>query len=62
LKSPSAFATARLRVILRRLEPLAGDIAKVDVHSLGSSKGGKGTALPAQLSTRVFVDSSPVPP
>jgi hypothetical protein len=45
-KVPSAFATARLCVILRRLSSLAGDIAAVDVRSLGSSKGGKGTAVP----------------
>jgi hypothetical protein len=45
-KSASAFATARLCVTLRRLETLADDIASVDVRSLGSSKGGKGTAVP----------------
>ncbi len=45
-KTPSAFATARLCVILRRLGSLAGDIAAVDVRSLASSKGGKGTAVP----------------
>ncbi len=45
-KSPSAFATARLCAVLRRLDALAGDIEKLDVRSLGSSKGGKGTAVP----------------
>jgi hypothetical protein len=45
-KTPSAFGTARLCVILRRLGALAGDITAVDVRSLASSKGGKGTALP----------------
>jgi hypothetical protein len=44
-KLPSAFATARTLVALRRLGPLASEIAQVDVLSLGSSKGGKGTAL-----------------
>jgi hypothetical protein len=45
-KSPSAFATARLCIILRRLGSLAGDIAAVDVRALTSSKGGAGTAVP----------------
>ena len=45
-KSASAFATARVLVVLRRLEALAEQIAAVDVRALGSSKGGKGTALP----------------
>jgi hypothetical protein len=49
-KTPSAFATARLCVILRRLGALAGDIAAVDVRSLASSKGGKGTAFPPAVS------------
>jgi hypothetical protein len=45
-KAPSAFATARVCVILRRLGSLAGDIAAVDVRALTSSKGGTGTAVP----------------
>jgi hypothetical protein len=45
-KAPSAFATARVCVILRRLDALADDIAGIDVSSLTSSKGGKGTAVP----------------
>ena len=43
---PSAWATARLGVALRRLDDLAGDVAAVDVAALGSSKGGSGTAVP----------------
>jgi len=45
-KLPSAFATARSAVALRRLEPLADEIAQVDVLALGSSKGGTGTPMP----------------
>ena len=45
-KRPSAFATARLASILRRLEAIADDISSVDVTSLASSKGGSGRALP----------------
>jgi len=45
-KSPSAFATARLCILLRRLDALAGDIAAVDVRTLSSSKGGKGISIP----------------
>ena len=44
-KLPSAFATARTVVALKRIEALASEIAMVDVLALGSSKGGKGTAL-----------------
>jgi hypothetical protein len=36
-KVPSAFATARLCVILRRLGPLAEDIIEVDVRTLGAA-------------------------
>ncbi len=43
---PSAWATARLCAVLRRVEDLAADIAAVDVLALGSSKGGSGTPLP----------------
>ncbi len=42
---PSAFATARTLVALRRLAPLAHDIAAVDVMALPSSMGGTGTPL-----------------
>ncbi len=45
-KGPSAFATARVAVALKRVNDLAGDIAAVDVKALGSSKGGSGTPLP----------------
>ncbi len=47
-KEPSAYATARVATVLRRLEPLVEEIAAVDVTALGSSKGGTGTPrLPA---------------
>jgi hypothetical protein len=45
-KLPSAWATARLAVVLRRLDDLADETAAVDVTSLTSSKGGTGTAVP----------------
>jgi hypothetical protein len=45
-KAPSAFATARLASVLRRLEGLAPEIRAVDVRKLSSSKGGSGTAVP----------------
>jgi len=45
-RTPSAFATARVAVVLRRLGPLVDDIAAVDVTALGSSKGGSGTVVP----------------
>jgi hypothetical protein len=45
-KLPSAFATARTAVALKRVSNLAPDIAQVDVRKLGSSKGGSGTPLP----------------
>jgi hypothetical protein len=45
-KRPSAWATARLCVVLRRVDDLADDIAAVDVRALPSSKGGAGTAAP----------------
>ena len=45
-KLPSAFAAARTAVALRRLEPIADEIAEVDVLALGSSRGGSGTPLP----------------
>jgi len=45
-KDASAFATARLCALLRRLNALTDDIAAVDVRTLASSKGGKGTAAP----------------
>jgi hypothetical protein len=44
-KLPSPYATARTSVAVRRLSPLAEDIALVDVMSLGSSKGGTGIPL-----------------
>ena len=45
-KRPSPFATARLASVLRRFEPLAGDIQAVDIRTLASSKGGSGTPVP----------------
>ncbi len=48
-KAPSPWATARLCVVLRRVEDLADDIAAVDVLALGSSKGGSGTPLPPRV-------------
>jgi hypothetical protein len=45
-KEPSAFATARTAVVLRRLDELADDIQAVDVSALPSSKGGTGTPVP----------------
>ncbi len=45
-KASCAFATARLAVVLRRLDELADDIEAVDVLSLGGSKGGSGTTVP----------------
>ena len=47
--APSPFATARLCTVLRRLDDLADEIAAVDVLTLGSSKGGSGTARPPAL-------------
>jgi hypothetical protein len=44
-KVPSAYATARTAVALRRLAPIAEDVSAVDVMALASSKGGTGTAL-----------------
>jgi hypothetical protein len=44
-KVASPFATARVCVALRRLEPLVSEIRGVDVLALGSSKGGTGKAL-----------------
>jgi len=45
-RSPSAFATARVAAALRRLSPIAAEIAAVDVLALGSSKGGTGSPVP----------------
>jgi hypothetical protein len=48
-KQPSPLATALLAAVVLRVSDLAPDIAAVDVTSLGSSKGGRGTALPPDL-------------
>ncbi|MEW6060134.1 MAG: hypothetical protein AB1551_08375 [Actinomycetota bacterium] len=48
-KVPSAFATARLAAVLRRLDDLAPEIRAVDVRKLTSSKGGSGTAVPPKV-------------
>lgn len=45
-KEPSPFATAIALAALARLTPLADEIARVDVSSLPSSKGGSGTPVP----------------
>jgi hypothetical protein len=45
-REPSPWATARVCAVLSRLEPLAAEIAAVDVSALGSSKGGSGTPQP----------------
>lgn len=45
-KAPSAIATARLCVVLRRLDSLTDAIGRIDVLKLGSSKGGTGTPVP----------------
>ena len=45
-KLPSAFATALLLTVLRRLDDLAPEVAAVDVMALGSSKGGTGRVVP----------------
>jgi hypothetical protein len=45
-KAPSAFATALLLTVLRRVEALAPDVRAVDVRTLTSSKGGTGVAMP----------------
>ena len=44
-RDPSPFATARVAELLRRFDPIASDIAAVDVHSLAGSKGGTGTPV-----------------
>ncbi|MFH1834165.1 MAG: hypothetical protein ABH877_03990 [bacterium] len=48
-KGPSPLATALVWAALKRLEPLAGQIAAIDVMALGSSKGGTGTPLPPRV-------------
>jgi hypothetical protein len=45
-KRPSPLATALIATVLRRFDPLADEIAAIDVLALGSSKGGSGTAQP----------------
>jgi hypothetical protein len=45
-KEPSPLATALLLAVLRRLDDLAPVATAVDVAALGSSKGGRGTAVP----------------
>lgn len=44
-KRPSPFATARLAAVVRRFGDLATEAAGVDVHTLGSSKGGSGVPV-----------------
>jgi hypothetical protein len=48
-KRPSPFATALVWAALKRLEPLAGLIAAVDVTTLASSKGGSGMPIPPKV-------------
>jgi hypothetical protein len=61
-KEPSAFATALLLTVLRRLEDLAPDVRAVDVRTLTSSKGGTGVAMPPpalrQVGVPPFVDDA----
>jgi hypothetical protein len=45
-RRPSPFATALVWAALKRLEPMAEQIAAVDVMALGSSKGGTGVPMP----------------
>jgi hypothetical protein len=48
-REPSAFATAHLLAILRRFDDLVNDIRSVEVHTLASSRGGRGIARPPQV-------------
>jgi len=48
-KHPSPFATAMLWSVLKRVEPLADEIALIDVATLGSSKGGTGAPMPPKV-------------
>jgi hypothetical protein len=48
-KQPSPLATALVWAALGRLEPLAEEIAAVDITALGSSKGGTGVPLPPRV-------------
>ena len=48
-KQPSAVATALVWAALMRLEPIAEEIASVDVRALDSSKGGSGTPMPPKV-------------
>ena len=45
-REPSAYATAVVCAVLRRLGPLAAQARVVDVTRLGSSKGGSGKPMP----------------
>lgn len=45
-KRPSAFATAHVLAVLHRVDALAAEVGEIDVLTLGSSKGGTGTATP----------------
>jgi hypothetical protein len=51
-KAASPFATARVLTTLSRFDDLAGDAAGVDVTALGSSKGGRGVAMPPPTGQR----------
>lgn len=51
-KAASAWATARVCVVVRRFESLAEEIAAVDVLALGSSRGGGGTPMPPRVRGR----------
>ena len=57
-KLPSPFATALVAAVLRRFDDLAEDVAAVDVLSLGSSKGGNGTARPPKPRLSWVTDAS----
>jgi hypothetical protein len=45
-KLPSAFATARVAVVLRRFDDLVDDVRAVDIMVLAGSRGGTGTPVP----------------
>jgi hypothetical protein len=48
-KQPSPLATALVWAALKRLQPLAAQIATIDVMTLSGSKGGTGVPLPPKM-------------
>jgi hypothetical protein len=53
-KRPSPLATALVWAALKRLEPLAEQIATVDLMALASSKGGTGKPLPPKVARTLW--------